>query len=129
MVVVAVLGIAVLSMGAVGTANLASAAVPAQMPVTGVPASLAGHVGQQQSGNNSRTAKPIVSAPSSPSQVKVPPVAAPNVVLYDQLNNPGAQSTDTQQFEAANAAFNNQAADDFVVPGGQNWQVTEVDAQ
>jgi hypothetical protein len=48
--------------------------------------------------------------------------------LYDQLDNAGTVSTGSQDFEAANDAFDNQTADDFVVPGGQSWQVTEVDA-
>ncbi len=73
----------------------------------------------------------VKSASVSGAAPKQPPPApaAPNVVLYDQLNNAGTFSTNSQQFEAANAAFNNQAADDFAVPAGQNWQVTQVDAQ
>ncbi len=51
------------------------------------------------------------------------------VILYDQYNNPGANSTVSQDFETANDAFDNQAADDFVVPAGETWQVTEVDVQ
>jgi len=47
----------------------------------------------------------------------------PDVVLYDQLNNPGSQSTNSQ------SVFNDQAADDFVVPSGQTWNITEVDVQ
>src|SRR4029077_12391338 len=54
---------------------------------------------------------------------------APQVVLYDQLNNPGVVSTNSQDFEPANAAFNDFTADDFVVPGGQTWNIMEVDAQ
>ncbi|MGH7993372.1 MAG: Kelch repeat-containing protein, partial [Limisphaerales bacterium] len=55
--------------------------------------------------------------------------AAPQVVLYDQLNNPGTLSTNSQDFEAANDPFDDFLADDFVVPGGQNWSITEVDAE
>src|SRR5262245_25720887 len=47
----------------------------------------------------------------------------PDVVLYDQLNSPGSQSTNSQ------SAFNDQAADDFVVPAGQTWAIGEVDVQ
>src|SRR5947209_72595 len=39
-------------------------------------------------------------------------IAAPNVVLYDQYNNPGANSSLSQDFEPANAAFSSQLADD-----------------
>ena len=35
----------------------------------------------------------------------LPTPNAPNVVLYDQLNNPGTVSTTSQDFEAANDAF------------------------
>jgi hypothetical protein len=49
--------------------------------------------------------------------------------LYDQYDNPGANATVSQDFETANDAFSNFLADDFVVPAGQTWQVTEVDVQ
>lgn len=52
---------------------------------------------------------------------------APLAVLYDQYNNQGTQGTNSQKFEAANATFDNQAADDFVVPAGQVWNVNQVD--
>ncbi len=69
------------------------------------------------------------SGPSAPKLPIVPYPNAPQVVLYDQLNNPGSVSTNSQDFEAANAGFNDFTADDFVVPGGQTWNITEVDAQ
>jgi hypothetical protein len=53
----------------------------------------------------------------------------PTVVLYDQYDNQGAGTshTDSQDFEPANDALDNQAADDFVVPAGQIWSITGVD--
>ena len=51
----------------------------------------------------------------------------PDVVLYDQYDNPGTNSTNSQDFEPANDPFDDLAADDFVVPGGQTWTITEVD--
>ena len=57
------------------------------------------------------------------------PPAAPYVTLYDQYNNAGADAVSSQDFETANNAFDDQVADDFVIPGGQDWQVTEVDIQ
>ena len=48
------------------------------------------------------------------------------IVLYDQMDNPGANATVSQMFEPANAAFNNQGADDFVVPETDAWTVTQV---
>ena len=49
------------------------------------------------------------------------------MVLYDQTDNPGANSITSQDFEAANDAFDNQAADDFVIPAGDgSWTIDEV---
>ncbi len=52
----------------------------------------------------------------------------PEVILYDQLDNPGAISWVSQEFPDM-PDFTAFLADDFVVPGGQTWQVTEVHAQ
>ena len=41
----------------------------------------------------------------------------PLVVLYDQNNNAGSQSTSSQNFEAAFDNFDDFLGDDFVVPG------------
>ena len=63
------------------------------------------------------------------SDVKSPQWGEPNVgqsSLYDQTDNPGANATDSQNFETANDAFDHQLADDFVVPAG-GWNVGEVD--
>jgi len=63
------------------------------------------------------------------SDVKSPQWGEPNVgqsILYDQTDNPGANATDSQNFETANDAFDDQLADDFVVPAG-GWNVGEVD--
>jgi hypothetical protein len=66
------------------------------------------------------TGVPIHVQPAAP--------AAPNVVLYDQLDNLATTGTSSQEFEAAQAAYNDQTADDFTVPAGQDWTVNEVDA-
>ena len=49
-------------------------------------------------------------------------------ILYDQVDNPGTLTNDvtSQDFEAANNAFDSFAADDFVVPAGQTWTVNQV---
>src|SRR5262249_572675 len=52
---------------------------------------------------------------------------APNVVLYDQYDNPGTFATSSQNFESDFDAFDDMLADDFVVPGGDTWQVNQVD--
>ena len=50
-----------------------------------------------------------------------------DVVLYDQYDNAGAQSTSSQNFEAAFDAFDDELGDDFVVPDGETWNVNQVD--
>jgi hypothetical protein len=52
----------------------------------------------------------------------------PKVIIYDQLDNPGTISWVSQEFTDL-PEFTAFLADDFFVPGGQSWQVTEVHAQ
>lgn len=66
---------------------------------------------------------PATTEPQAPQALPPDSVA---VILYDQNNNPGTNSTVSQQFEAANAAFNAQGADDFTVPAGVNWTIQQV---
>src|SRR5947209_1217952 len=51
-----------------------------------------------------------------------------NTVLYNQNSNLG-YDVDSQNFTSGSfgTAYNSIAADDFVVPAGQTWHVTEVD--
>ena len=59
----------------------------------------------------------VSSGPMGVPSFRLPAVPRlPQVVLYDQLNNPGTVSTVSQDFETANNSFDNQGADDFVVP-------------
>ena len=53
---------------------------------------------------------------------------APNVVLYDQYDNDSLNATSSQNFEADFDAFDDETADDFVVPGGETWNINQVDA-
>ena len=72
-------------------------------------------------------------APSGPSTsgsgpAQSHPFPAPDstqTILYDQTDNPAANSTVSQNFETANDAFDNQLADDFVVPAG-GWTIGQV---
>lgn len=49
-------------------------------------------------------------------------------VLYEQLDNPGTEGgLASQDYETANDAFDNQIADDFTIPQGQLWRITQVD--
>src|SRR6266536_3989336 len=52
---------------------------------------------------------------------------APQVVLYDQYNNAGANATLSATFTDF-PTFSSDLADDFVVPGGQTWNVDSIDA-
>jgi hypothetical protein len=69
--------------------------------------------------------------PAAPgSSVSGEMAAAPEVVLYDQYNNPAAgeyTEVPSQEYEFLWAAFTNQAADDFDVPVGWSWSITGVD--
>ena len=51
----------------------------------------------------------------------------PQVVLYDQYNNAGANATLSATFTDF-PTFSSDLADDFVVPGGQTWNVQSIDA-
>ncbi len=62
-----------------------------------------------------------------PLRVLAPP-KAPQVVLYDQYDNAGLNATSSQDFEASLDPFDDELADDFVVPGGQTWNVDTVEA-
>jgi hypothetical protein len=80
------------------------AAKPAQAPVSGL---------QMDSGATAKAPAPL----------------APGSVLYNQYNNASSGDVTSQNFEAANDAFDSEAADDFVVPAGQMWDITTVDVQ
>ncbi len=53
--------------------------------------------------------------------------AAAAVVLYDQTDNATGAGIPVQNFEASLDSFDSEAADDFVIPGGQTWSITQVD--
>ena len=53
--------------------------------------------------------------------------AGGTVVLYDQNDNDSGFGSNSQDFEADFDTFDNQGADDFTVPTGETWTVTQVD--
>src|SRR5262245_49231135 len=57
------------------------------------------------------------------------PSSSPHVVLYDQYDNPGLTGTSSQVFGPNVNYYDDQAADDFVVPGGQVWTVDLVEVE
>lgn len=52
--------------------------------------------------------------------------SAPQAVLYDQMDNGTHFYITSQDYPAAEASFNTQAADDFTVPAGSIWNVDSV---
>jgi N-acetylneuraminic acid mutarotase len=68
------------------------------------------------------------SGPVPAHAMRVPPAPKGVLVpLYDQYDNAGPASTGSQNFEAAFDTFDDFTADDFVVPGGETWNIFEVD--
>ena len=64
---------------------------------------------------------------SGPAHGAVAAYKGPHEVLYDQTDNAGTDAITSQDFEAANDAYDNQAADDFVVPAADGtWTIDEV---
>src|SRR5262249_38216042 len=55
------------------------------------------------------------------------PPRAPQVILYDQYDNAGLNATLSATFTDF-PTFDGNTADDFVVPGGQTWNVESIDA-
>ncbi len=48
------------------------------------------------------------------------------VILYDQYNNYGNDAITSTNYSST-PSYNSEAADDFVVPAGQTWTITQVD--
>ena len=61
----------------------------------------------------------------SVAQAGTPSTNAPAVILYSQNDNASTASSNSQNFEAANNAFDNQLADDFIVPAS-GWSIDNV---
>jgi len=63
--------------------------------------------------------------------IGIPPMPKfPLVILYDQYDNATVTAPvdiTSQDFEPASDPFDTQAADDFVVPAGDTWDISEVD--
>src|SRR5258708_7199884 len=66
-------------------------------------------------------------APPPPAGGAASAPATPQVVLYDQYNNASPNHTRSATFTDL-PTFSTDLADDFVVPGGQTWNVQSIDA-
>ena len=58
---------------------------------------------------------------------KVQYIPAELDVLYEQMSGAGTNSLTSQNFETSFDTYDNQGADDFVVPAGQTWTVESID--
>jgi len=72
-----------------------------------------------------RTSKPALATKGHFVQRTVRPSGA--VTLYDQTARDSGISIVSQNFESSFDAYDCEAADDFVVPDGVKWRVTEID--
>jgi len=73
-------------------------------------------------------AGPSASSAGTGAQGFAKPAAGPDATLYDQSSNNSGVGIVSQNFEATFDAYDAQGADDFKVPAGQCWKITEVDA-
>lgn len=73
--------------------------------------------------------KLVTSLSTSPERsVSLSAPLAPQVVLYDQTDNPANNGFPDQDFEAAYDAYDSEGADDFVIPAGDlGWQIESID--
>ena len=60
---------------------------------------------------------------------RLPSTARPQstIVLHNQNNDASGFGNVSQKFDTAHASDNSQGADDFTVPSGKTWTITEVD--
>ena len=72
-----------------------------------------------------RAQVPTTSGGTTQAVVVAPPATPSAFTLYDQNNNASGTNSTSQDFETALDAFDNEAADDFVVPPGTFWQITQ----
>ncbi|MEO5952651.1 MAG: S-layer homology domain-containing protein [Chloroflexia bacterium] len=72
---------------------------------------------------------PVASAGLGSSSNMAPLTNAPDAlqVLFDQMYGMGSDGMTSQEFEPDLSRYTAQAADDFVVPVGEQWNVTRVD--
>ena len=64
---------------------------------------------------------------SSKGSLNRPRAGAPEITLYDQYDNQGAFSSNSQNYEAAFNQFDDEVADDFTVPAGLGWNIDTVE--
>ena len=70
---------------------------------------------------------PVTHAPMTHGAAKFKTANRAATVLYDQNDDPEGFSDTSQNFESTFDAYDNQGSDDFVVPSGTSWKISEVD--
>ncbi len=93
-----------------------------QEPVANLAADVAGPNERVQTVRQAPLGAPAPVGPAAGWAVEFPDT--PNVILYDQTDNAGTNSINSQNFEVAYDAYDNQGADDFVAT--ETWIVTTV---
>jgi hypothetical protein len=73
------------------------------------------------------SATPVASHSGSYAHHVVHSVPKGSKTLYDQNSNDDGEAIDSQNFESTFAAYDDAGADDFTVPSGHTWKVSEVD--
>jgi hypothetical protein len=53
--------------------------------------------------------------------------STPSVTLYDQYDNPASFSTSSQNYEEILNLYDDELADDFVIPAGLGWNIDTVE--
>ena len=70
---------------------------------------------------------PAAQSARSSSRATAPGGPPPPDTLYDQYDNPGTISSSSQNFESSSNSYDDELADDFVVPGGIGWNIEAVE--
>ena len=92
-----------------------------------VPVRVRGPMADYTSSAPAPDAPGITPSASGPAGLLSLPPAGTFAVLYDQTASPGVEALTSQDFEAANDSYDNQAGDDFVIPAGDvAWTIEEV---
>jgi N-acetylneuraminic acid mutarotase len=115
-----------------GTAHKArlAAVAAANARAKSFPSSVVGAMQRNRAPSLPRTSQvPLKTSGLLPGRARLAPSLPKGVLvtLYDQYDNAGLASTGSQNFEPDFDAFDDFTADDFAVPGGETWNILEVD--
>ena len=72
-------------------------------------------------------ASPGLTSNGAADRVSRPAAGRPGVTLYEQYDNPGPFSMNSQNYEALFNQYDDELADDFVIPGGLGWNIDTVE--